>query len=204
MELIKQTMGFILLVIAVKLIAALPQNRRMAVLYFAVALSFAVWMWGSWVNFNTKPARKWLIRTIAILLAVTAGWFLLKPPAPSLIDWQKYNAESIENALAEQRPVLMKFTADWCLSCQVVEKTVYSRADIAKLIEQKNVLAIKADTTANDYPATVALKNIYKESAGVPISMLFTPGNDKEPLRWRKLTFADDLKKALEQLPSKK
>ena len=202
MELFKQTIGFILLLIAVKLIVSLPQTQRADVLYFAVALAFCVWMWGSWVGYNTKPSRKWLIRIIAVILAVTAGRFLLSAaPAEKQIDWQEYNTNLIEKTKIAGQPVLIKFTADWCLSCQLVEKTVYGHADIAKLIKQKNVLAIKADTTTKDMPATYALKNIYNEP-GVPISILFIPGQN-DAIRWRSLTFADQLKKFLEKLPSR-
>ena len=201
MELFKQGIGFALLVIAVKLVSALPQQRRMGLLYFAVVLAFSVWMWGGWVSFDTKMLRKWAIRTIAVVLAVAAGWAFLPEPLAELIPWQKYDADLIKAARTAEKPVLIKFTADWCLSCQVVEKIVYSREDIAKLIEEKNILAVKADTTTKDMPATLALKNIYNEP-GVPVSMLFMPGKD-EPVRWRGISFADELKIFLEKLPSK-
>jgi len=200
MELFKQAIGFVLLIIAVKLIAALPQTRRMGVLYFAVVLGFSIWMWNSWVSYNTKSLRKWLIRIIAVVLVLVAGWVFLPEPAGELVSWQKYDAESIETALTKKRPVLVKFTADWCLSCQVVDRIVYSRSDISKLIEQKDVLAIKADTTVKDYPATFALKNVYNEP-GVPVTMLFVPGKS-DPVRWRNMSFADELKTFLEKLPS--
>jgi thiol:disulfide interchange protein len=198
MELFKQAIGFVLLVIAVKLIGALPQVQRMGVLYFAVALGFCVWMWGSWVSYDTKLSRKWLIRIIAIALAITTGWLFLRAPAKELIDWQGYDASLVESARAEGKPVLIKFTADWCLSCEVVEKTVYSRKDIAELIKEKGVLTIKADTTTKDSPATFALQNIYNEP-GVPVSLLFIAGQ-KESVRWSGISFADELKKALESI----
>ncbi|MFZ0035388.1 MAG: thioredoxin family protein [Sedimentisphaerales bacterium] len=198
MELFKQAMGFVLLVIAVKLIGAIPEARRMGVLYFAVVLGFCVWMWGGWVSYDTKLSRKWLIRIIAAAFAVAAGWSFLPAPAGERISWQGYDANLIESTRAEGKPVLIKFTADWCLSCQVVEKVVYSRKDIAELIKEKGVLAIKADTTTSDLPATAALKNVYNEP-GVPVSMLFVPG-EKEPVRWRGISFADELKKALENI----
>ena len=59
-------------------------------------------------------------------------------------------------------------------------------------------MAIKADTTVKDYPATFALKNVYNEP-GVPVSMLFVPG-EKNPIRWRSMFFADELKTRLEEL----
>ena len=198
MELFKQTIGFVLLVIAVKLIAALPGERRIDVLYFAIVLGFSVWMWGGWVSYSAPAIRRWVVRVIAVALAVAAGFAFLPAAKPSLINWQKYDESAINAAMTENKPVLIKFTADWCLSCQVVEKTVYSRKDIADLIKQKGVLAVKADTTLKDYPATIALEKIYNEP-GVPVSILLVPG--QEPMRWRGLAFGNELKSALEKLP---
>jgi len=199
MEIFKQAIGFILLVIAVKLIAALPEPRRIGVSYFAVVLAFSVWMWAGWVGYGTRLSRKWLIRIMAIVLAVTAGWAFLPAPAAELIDWQQYDPELIDTALIQERPVLIKFTADWCWNCNVVDKVVYSRKDIARLIEQKGVLAVKADTTEKDNPASIDFQNLYNELS-LPVSMLFLPGQ-KEPVRWRgELFFADELKTLLDKI----
>jgi len=200
MELFKQAIGFVLLIIAVKLITALPETRLVNVLYFSVVLAFCVWMWGMWVTFDTAPSRKWLIRICAVAVAVVAGFVFLPAPKAELIAWQKYNADVIQKAMDEDRPILIKFTAGWCLSCQVVDKVVFSRRDIADLIKQKNVLAIKADTTLQDSPATIALKNVYNEP-GVPVTLLYMPPS-KEPIRWHSLSFGDELKAQLENFES--
>ena len=65
-------------------------------------------------------------------------------------------------------------------------------------IEEKEVLAIKADTTSNDGPATLALKNKYNEL--VPVTILFLPGVEK-PVRFHEVFFAGKLKKILQELP---
>jgi len=203
MELFKQAIGFVLLFIAVWLIAALPQIWRMDVLYFAVVLGFCVWMWGCWVDYNTKRFQKWTVRILSVMLAILAGFMLLTEPIPSAkpINWQPYDASLIETAIANGRPVLLKFTADWCISCKWVERKVYNKEEISRLIWEKDVLAIKADTTTKDLPATLALKNVYHEP-GVPVSILFIPGS-KEPVRWRGKSFAGELKKLLKTLPDK-
>jgi len=200
MELFKQGVGFILLIVAVWLIGTLAQEQRINVLYFALALSFCVWMWGGWVSYNTAGPSKWTIRTVAVLLVVLAGLFFLMS-SNKAIDWKNYDGGLIDTTLEESRPVLIEFMADWCLSCKVVERFVYSRQDIAALIEEKDVLAIKADTTTNS-PATIALKNVYNEP-GVPVSILLVP-NREQIIKWHGKFFADELKAALEKLPSKK
>jgi thiol:disulfide interchange protein len=198
-ELFKQAMGFLLLIVAVWLLSALSVDRRTPVLYFAVILAFCLWMWGGWVTFSTPTARKWTVRIIALVIALLAGAWLLPKPEPERIDWQEYDTASINSAISEKKPVLIDFMADWCLTCKVVEKTVYSRKDIAELIEQKGVLAIKGDTTLEDSLATLDLKNVYHEP-GVPVSILLLPGRE-EPVRFHGLVIGDKLEQALESLP---
>ncbi|MBN2592480.1 MAG: thioredoxin family protein, partial [Sedimentisphaerales bacterium] len=198
MELFKQTLGFVLLVIAVKLIKAAPAENRINLLYFAVVLSFCVWIWGTWVTYSSKFSRKILVRGIAVLLVVLSFWFFFRPV---LVDWQDYDPARIESAKAEQTPVLIKFTADWCTNCEVVDKFVFGRKDVAKLIDRKGVLAVKGDTTKATQPATHDLSNVYKEP-GVPVTLLFLPG-ETEPVRLHELFFADKLKELLDKLPDK-
>ena len=198
MELFKQTLGFLLLIIAVKLIKASPAENRINLLYFAVVLSFCIWMWSTWVTFGSKFSRKLIVRGIAVLLVVLSFWFFFRP---ELVDWQDYDSVLIESAKAEQTPVLVKFTADWCTNCEIVDKFVFGRKDVAKLIDEKGVLAVKGDTTKATLPATLDLSNVYKEP-GVPVTLLFLPG-ETEPVRLRELFFADELKALLEKLPDK-
>ena len=198
MELFKQAVGFILLIIAVKLIVALPEARTSGVLYFAVVLAFCAWMWGTWITYNTKPLKKWLVRLTALALASVAGWTFLSPPGAELINWQSYDAAAIKKTIDSNKPVLIDFTAKWCFSCQVVDKTVYSRKDIADLIRQKNVLAIKADTTEKDFTATKALQQVFNEP-GVPVTILLIPDSNT-PVKFPGILFADKLKQKLEQL----
>ena len=198
MELFKQSLGFVLLIIAVKLIKAVPEANKINLLYFAVILSFGIWVWSTWVPYGTKLSRKLMVRGLTALLVVSAFWFFFKP---ELVDWQGYDAAMIESAKSEQTPVLIKFTADWCTNCEVVDKFVYQRKDIAKLIEKKGVLAIKGDTTEAKQTATLDLKNIYSEP-GVPVTILWLPGRP-EPVRLHDLFFDDELRDLLEALPDK-
>ncbi|MFA5423068.1 MAG: cytochrome c biogenesis protein CcdA [Phycisphaerae bacterium] len=199
MDIFKKLVGFVLVAVAAWMITIVPSEQRNGVLYFVIILAFCLWMWGGWVGFGSKRHNKIIVRIIAAALVLAAGWWLLKPKT-ELIDWQSYDANKIESAIKQDRPVLIKFTADWCLSCKVAEQLVYSRRDVADLIEEKGVLPIKADTTLADYPATIALADVYKEP-GVPVSILLLPG-DKD-VRWHGKAFADELIEQMEKLPDK-
>lgn len=200
MEILRKAMGFVLLLIAVNLLVSLGRERLISVLYFAVIVSFAVWMWGGWVGFGTPAGRKWTVRVLALALAFAAGFYFL-PVKEVLIDWQDYDAGAIDNARRTDKPIVLKFTAGWCTSCKWLEKTVYNRKEIADLFEAKGVVAIKADTTERGSEATLAHSQVYKE-AGVPVTIVFPPGG--EEVRFRGVFGKDELRKVLEGLPERK
>jgi len=179
MELFKQSMGFVLLGIAVKLIVSLPEETIPRVSLFSVIFSFCVWMWGGWVALTTPKVKKYIIRVIAAAIVIFSAVTLLTP-SKKLIDWQDYDPALVKNAIEENRPVLIKFTADWCFTCKALELTTYSNKEIARLIKEKNVLPIKGDTTERGTQAEIDLKNVYNEA--VPVSILYIPGQ-AEPER---------------------
>jgi thiol:disulfide interchange protein DsbD len=206
MEIFKKSTAFLLFFIAVKLtLAALPKDRLLNVLTYGVVFSFCVWMWGKWAGFSTPAPRVWTIRVITLLLAVGTGFWLL--PASGLsaqgaVDWQSYDAGVVEKAVAQGRPVLLKFTADWCTNCKVVERRVYHDPQVAQLIRQKNVLPIKADTTLIDYPATKDFKQLYGEAGNVPVTIVLLPDGAREKLRG--IFDKGELVKILDGLPEAK
>ena len=201
MDLFKKSCGFLLLFIAAKLaLAALPKERLVNVLVYGVVFSFCVWMWGTWVTFSTPARQKWIIRLIALLIAIGAGLWLL-PTHEALIDWQVYDADAVTDALADDQPVLLKFTADWCTNCKVVDYRVFRKPVIANLIEAKGVLAVKADTTTIDLPGTRDLNTLYGEAGNVPVTILLKPHTD--PVKLRGIFSVNELKDLLVTLPDK-
>jgi thiol:disulfide interchange protein DsbD len=198
MERVRKAMGFILLIIAVKLLGALPKERLVDALFYAVILSFCLWMWGSWVNFATPKGRKWAVRIVTVLIAVLSGLWLL-PAQKEVLNWKPYDAAIIQKAVKAKQPVVIKFTADWCTNCVVVEKRVYHDPQVAKLLKEKNVLIIKADTTAKDMPATGDLTGLYGESGTVPVTIILLP--DGQQIKLRGIFDKQELLDILQKLP---
>jgi len=197
MENFKKTGGFLLLLIAVKFtLTALPKDQLINVLLYGVIFAFCVWMWGTWVGFNTPKGKKWTVRLIALVIAVGCGFWLLPATQPPQIDWQPYDAAVIEKAISSDHSVLLKFTADWCTNCKVVEKNVFQQPDIVALLEQKDILAIKADTTLADYPAAKDLNSVFGESGSVPLTVLLNP-EDKNMVKLRGIFTPEKFKQAI-------
>jgi len=187
MEVFKKSTGFLLFLIAAKLtLAALPKDRLLNVLMYGIVFAFCVWMWGKWVDFTTPVLRRRVIRLIAVALAVGAGMWLLpatESAGAAQVGWNPYDAEIVQQAVVKKRPVLLKFTADWCTNCKVVERRVFENPEVVALLQAKNVLPIKADTTLIDYPATRDLKTLYGEAGNVPVTVVLLPDGSRKKLR---------------------
>ncbi|MEN6384286.1 MAG: thioredoxin family protein [Phycisphaerales bacterium] len=199
MELFKHATGFVLLAIAVKLLEAVPAEKIINILYYAVILTVCIWVWGTCISYDTPQTKKYTIRFISVLLAILFAFVLLTGPHKGLIDWQSYDEQAVIKAQTNSQPVLIEFTADWCFSCKVLEKTVYSNKKIANLIKSKGVLAIKADTTNFDSEATKALKEIYRQPA-VPVTVLLLP-HEKQPIMLTGNLIKSKLIEYLQNLP---
>lgn len=102
--------------------------------------------------------------------------------AGDLVDWQAYEQAVIDKAVAAKTPVLIKFTADWCTNCKVVNTKVFKDQATADIIEAKGVLVIKGDTTRKGLPAEVALKEVFGIPGTVPTTILLLPDGSKEEL----------------------
>jgi thiol:disulfide interchange protein DsbD len=199
MEIFKKTGGFLLLLIAAKfMLAGLTKEHLLNVLLYGVIFAFAVWMWGTWVTFSTPKGKKWTVRIIALAIAVTPGFWLLGVPKQSQIDWQDYDPAVVQTALEKKQPVLIKFTADWCTNCKIVDKNVYQNPEIASFLTQKGFVTVKADTTQESYQATVDYKAVFKEPGNIPNTILLDP-DTKTITKIRGIFTPEELKQAIDE-----
>jgi thiol:disulfide interchange protein len=203
MEVFKKSTAFLLFFIAVKLtLAALPKDKLLNVLTYGIVFSFCAWMWGKWVDLATPAPRKWAVRATAAAMALVAGLWLLPlsgRSAEAAVDWQPYDARVVQQAVAQQRPVLLDFMADWCTNCKILDRRVYQDPQIARLIREKGVLPVKADTTVIDYPATKDLQEVYGEAGNVPVTVALLPDGSRE--KWRGIFDKKELAQVLKKLP---
>jgi thiol:disulfide interchange protein len=157
----------------------------MALLASFLLLAIAGWFLGRW------PAKRWS--------AAVAGAVLLSVVAVSVIapqklgeaqgtaaatvaegGWQPWSAEAVSSAQSAGRPVLVDFTAKWCLSCQVNERLALEQPNVLKAFQDANVSLFKADWTRHDEAITQALTGMGR--SGVPAYALYSPGQSEPEL----------------------
>jgi len=74
---------------------------------------------------------------------------------------------------AEGRPVLVNFTAAWCITCLVNEKAALSATSVQNALKSKNIAYLKGDWTRQDPAITAALASFGRN--GVPLYVLYPP-----------------------------
>ena len=86
-----------------------------------------------------------------------------------------WSTAAVEAALAEGRPVLVNFTADWCVTCKINERTSLSTAGVKAAIEGSNAVYLVGDWTRRDDAITAELQRHGR--SGVPLYLLYSPGS---------------------------
>ncbi len=136
---------------------------------------FATCLWLGWVFYN---------QTFSNISAASS----------SDIIWQEFSEETVAKLQQNKKPFFIDFTAKWCLTCLVNEKTALSSKTFKKLIKDKNITLLKADWTTQNDDITQALA-IYGRNS-VPLYIYYS-GKDDEPIILPQLLTTDILKEHL-------
>ena len=191
MERFKVAMGFPMLATAMWLFwltgTRLGKTGVLWLGMFLVLLSMAAWIWGEFVQRGGK--RKGLAVAICLVLVLTAYGGILekqlqwREPAGKKkegIDWKKWSPEAVEQARKDGHPVLVDFTADTCLNCQVNKITSLEIEPTRKKLKEIDAVAFLADFTDAD-PAIARELERYRR-AGVPLVLVFPKDPTKPPI----------------------
>lgn len=194
MERLKQFMGFPLLATNLWLLWVL-QNQRgneaaLMLLSLFLLLGFCAWLYGALAAGASRSGI--VVLLLILLLAITAIVLaarritLAEPVTGALtnsedgIPWMPYSPESLASLRKEGKPVLLDFTASWCLTCQFNERTAISVPAVRKLMKEKGITAMKGDWTNADPAITAALKSFGR--VGVPLVVFYPVGKGSEPI----------------------
>ena len=76
--------------------------------------------------------------------------------------------------------MFIDFTAEWCWTCKVNERTVLADADLRARFEELDVALVKADWTSRNPEITDMLRAFGR--SGVPLYVIFPGGRPERPL----------------------
>ncbi len=182
----KKAMGFLLIATTVWLIDVLAgQWDRAAMthyLAFLTALAFAAWIYGHWGSYRFPQRTRVAALAVAGLVTVGSGFALLRdaPAEVGDIAWHDFSSVDVEALSGQGKTVFIDFTADWCVTCKVYERTVIDTAAIKDALALGCVTSVRADYTKEDPTITRWLERFKRP--GVPMYLILPAGRPHEPM----------------------
>lgn len=93
--------------------------------------------------------------------------------------WTEYSDEALAAAQTSGRPVVVKFTASWCATCQYIDRTVFADSATRDQLAKAGAVLIKADLTYEDAVGWKQLNRL--GHTGIPLTAIYTPQR-KDPV----------------------
>ena len=198
----KQAMGFVLLATVVWLLSILgsqlgPEGVTWALVFLTI-VAFAVWVVGQ-VPYTASRVSRAMWRVAAVVVIAGAYFWTFEhelrwrepvdvadaSTAPrggrsGGMEWEAFSLASLQERVERGETVFVNFTADWCWSCKVNERTVLASSSVQERMRELNVTTVKADWTRRNPEITRLLARFGR--AGVPFYVVFPAGRLSSPI----------------------
>jgi suppressor for copper-sensitivity B len=199
METFKQVTGFILLGTVIFILSFMEPTAVVPTVALLLGVGAACWL----VSRTPMTAalgdrlQSWALAGAVVLLSavISFGWLF---GDDERVAWQPFSLERLQQvAVDEGKTVLVDFSAEWCLTCKALEKTVLHTEPVEKAIADSGAITMYADYT--DYPPDIEQTIRALKSNGVPVIAIFPGDRPYEPIVFRDGYSAQGLISALKQ-----
>ncbi|OJA04382.1 protein-disulfide reductase DsbD [Halomonas sp. QHL1] len=216
---VKIAFGLLLLGVAIWMIERLVAAPIALLLWAALAIGTALALGA--LNFNQPQGWPRARQTLGLMLlawgivlvigAAQGGSNPLRPlaitssisgePQAESLDFIEVNSlteleATIAQAEGANQPVFVHFTADWCISCKLLERDVYPEPQVSAALRDYTLIA--ADVTQTD-PQSRELLNQFN-LFGPPSLLFFSQGEEIRDARIQGEVTADQLREHLESV----
>jgi thiol:disulfide interchange protein/DsbC/DsbD-like thiol-disulfide interchange protein len=113
--------------------------------------------------------------------------------------WQPFTESALRDARTSGLPVMLDVTADWCLTCKLNERVAFASDRVRAALDSGNVHLLRADWTSRSPEITRLITGFGR--SGVPVVVLYPPGEKSEPVLLPTLLTPGIVVQALEAMP---
>jgi thiol:disulfide interchange protein len=124
--------------------------------------------------FAEFDSNRWLNKHPIIKDASTSQPAL---PSSAEIGWVPFSDETLAAARKTGKPVIIDFTAAWCVNCHVVERRVYGDQATLDELRKRGATLMKADLTQDGALGSDLLAKL-NPSRSIPFTAVYFPDND--------------------------
>jgi thiol:disulfide interchange protein DsbD len=180
---VEQLFGFILIGLALYFLDPLTPNRLITRLlpYYAGAV-------GIFLGFIAPAGRTWrpflmLRSAIGVLSTVAIIYMIVQAQRPLVqLRFAAYSDALLREAQAQHKPVVVDFSADWCVPCREMEHTTF--VDPAVIDAARGFVRLRANLTAENDANKALMKQFNVQ--GVPTTVFI---NARGQIRTRRVGY---------------
>ncbi len=130
---------------------------------------------GAWMIYFKKVMGALLLATVVWLV-----WIFVQLVQPSqsvdLKNWKSLNVSDWSTVTEDlDQPRFVNFTADWCVTCKVNERLVFSQDSVQKFVNENQIQMYKVDWTKREDQIAIKLSEFGR--VGVPLYLYFPKGS---------------------------
>ncbi|HWL07557.1 MAG TPA: cytochrome c biogenesis protein CcdA [Planctomicrobium sp.] len=194
----KQFTGFIMMGTVIWLLFNVEMEWRVPVLLILLGLALFVWLCAN----LTSPASGFMKRlggcivgAVIALPVVGSGLWLMKEFQPTELGqaviaaespeeshhrmpWEPFDSEQLMRLRSEGRPILIDFTANWCVICKINEKIALDREETIEFVKTHGIVPMMADFTKENPEILKYLRMFGQDS--VPLTVIIPPGKESK------------------------
>ena len=121
------------------------------------------------------------VQWAAGIAAIVVGAMMARSISKPSIVWEEYTDDRLQEARENGLPVVMDFSADWCIPCKELELNTFTDEDVIKAT--RDVARLKVDLTQFDSPESEALRRTFNISGVPTIVFLGSDGTETNDTR---------------------
>jgi thiol:disulfide interchange protein DsbD len=164
----------------------------------AVGAIYLGWVEGSGKGLRVFRTIKWGMGILGILLS---SYLVLAPghlfSHRQGIQWLGYDEELLQRSLTQGKPVIIDFTADWCIPCREMEKRTFSSPPV--IAKAKQFSTLQVDLTHSTRPETRSFMERYRIKGVPTVIFLDRKGEEIEGLRFHEVIKPEEFLKRMEE-----
>lgn len=140
-------------------------------------MGLVMFVYGTILLIGMLAGSKDLLQPLKVLQGGTGG--SMQQQSEKLAFTKIKSSEDLDKVLAQGKPVMLDFYADWCVSCKEMEQFTFSDAGVHSALD--GVILVKADVTANDDIDKALMKRF--GIIGPPAILFFENGQEQKAQR---------------------
>lgn len=142
---------------------------------FPILMSLLGYSFVLWIK-NSKLKIIKIISAFVLVISLFLNSYPFFQKKQNEVVIENFSIFKLDQMRNENKYILLNFTADWCITCQINEWSTFRNKKIQKFLKENKILILKGDWTSKNDEISQILKKYGR--AGIPFTLFFPPEND--------------------------